>query len=273
MRPTPYVASLRIYEPMDAFKPVDQLRWKAIALWSPTIREEQNRALARTVALRSTSAKPDGAHIIEIDGRRYVSPWSSAVRCWTAMEDFKESVPAPLAKFFIPSDVESFLNFQAEAENLEDKVSYIINETWMIPPRWFSLFLPEERDRGINEDGPYTTARTSIKRAKERCTFTHQTVVQSFGNGPIEQEIADLIEWMDIFHPESLVELDYGGLAGYLDGILRQEGEDGLNADTSFEDIHLSLSGLAEGDGQRAGQGYERLISRWRKVAALESAF
>ena len=273
MRPTPYVASLRIYEPMDAFKPVDQLRWKAITLWSPTIREEQSRALARTVALRSTSAKPDGAHIIELDGRRYVSPWSSAVRSWTAMEDFKESVPAPLAKFFIPQDVESFITFQAEAENLEDKVSYIINETWMIPPRWFSLFTPEERDRGINEDGPYTTARTSIKRAMQRGVFTHQTVVQSFGNGPIEQEIGDLIEWMDIFHPESLVELDYGGLAGYLDSILRNEGLGGLEADTSIEDINSSLAGLAEGDGQRAGQGYERLISRWRKVAALESAF
>ena len=273
MRPTPYVASLRIYEPMDAFKPVDQLRWKAISLWSPTVHEEQNRALARTVALKTTSAKPDGAHIIEVDGRRYVSPWSSGVRSWNAMEDFKESVPSSLVKFFIPSDVDDFLTFQAEAEALDDKVSYILTENWMIPPRWFSLFTADERDRGINDDGPYTIARTSIRRAKERGTFTHDTVVRAFGNGPIEEEIADLVEWMEIFHPESIVELDYGGLAAYLDSILRSEGEEGLAADTSFEDIHLSLNGLAEGDGGRAGIGYERLIGRWRKVAALESAF
>ena len=273
MRPTPYVASLRIYEPMDAFKPVDQLRWQAISLWAPTVREEQSRALARTIAMKTTHAKPDGAHILEIDGRRYASPWSSAVRSWNAMEDFKESVPTPIAKFFIPTEFDDFLTFQAEADALDDKVSYILSQTWMIPPRWFSLFTPDDVDRGINEDGPYSIARTSIRKAKERCTFTHETVVRAFGNGPIEEEIADLIEWMDIFHPESIVELDYGGLAFYLDSILRSEGEDGLKADTSFEDIHLSLGGLAEGDGARAGIGYERLIGRWRKVAALESAF
>ena len=32
------------------------------------------------------------------------------------------------------------------------------------------------------------------------------------------------------------------------------------------------LAGLAAGDGSLAGQGYERLVSRWRKVGAYESA-
>jgi hypothetical protein len=30
--------------------------------------------------------------------------------------------------------------------------------------------------------------------------------------------------------------------------------------------------GLAAGDGAKAGVGYERLISRWRKVSAFEAA-
>ena len=30
MRPTPYVASLRIYEPLSAFEAADRLRWDAI---------------------------------------------------------------------------------------------------------------------------------------------------------------------------------------------------------------------------------------------------
>ena len=50
------------------------------------------------------------------------------------------------------------------------------------------------------------------------------------------------------------------------------EGEQGLEADTSIEDIQLSLAGLSQGDGTRAGTGYERLISRWRRVAAYEQA-
>ena len=75
-----------------------------------------------------------------------------------------------------------------------------------------------------------------------------------------------------MFHPKSLVELDYGGLAQYLESALIQSGEDGLEADTSVEDVLHSLAGLAAGDGSLAGQGYERLITRWRRVQAFEQA-
>ena len=75
-----------------------------------------------------------------------------------------------------------------------------------------------------------------------------------------------------MFHHQSLVELDYGGLANYLDQALKLSGEDGLVADTSVEDVLLSLSGLAAGDGAIAGQGYERLVTRWRIVQSFESA-
>ena len=69
-----------------------------------------------------------------------------------------------------------------------------------------------------------------------------------------------------------MVELDYGGLANYLELTMIENGESGIDADTSIEDIHISLAGLSSGDGAMAGQGYERLITRWRRVAALESA-
>jgi hypothetical protein len=50
------------------------------------------------------------------------------------------------------------------------------------------------------------------------------------------------------------------------------DGEPGLESDTSIEEVELSLQGLASGDGALAGQGYERLVKRWRKVAAFEQA-
>ena len=48
--------------------------------------------------------------------------------------------------------------------------------------------------------------------------------------------------------------------------------EGGLEADNSIEDIQTSIAGLAVGDGALAGRGYENLVTRWRKVAAFESA-
>ena len=270
MRPTPYVASLRVYEPLSSFDPADQLRWAAISIDSYTGRDEQLRALRRTILSEPPALKSDGAHIIDHDGKRYVSPWSTARRCWAAVTDFKNSLPTSVIPFFMPESLSDALS--EESTDLENRVPHIISETWIIPPRWFALFTPEERLRGNNADGPFTIMRTDMAQAKKRCISTHQIVRQAFGPGPVEEEIVQLLNWLNVFHPESIVECDYGGLALYLEKSLSDEGLPGLDADTSIEDVTLSLQGLSNGDGALAGQGYEALVSRWRKVAALEQA-
>jgi len=270
MRPTPYVASLRIYEPINAFGEQDQARWSNISNTIPTDRDEQQRALRRTIVTEPPVLKLDGAHILEIDDKKYIAPWSTGARCLGALDDFKSSMPVAISSFFLPKEIESALSLNSES--IEDKVSHIITATWSIPPRWFSLFEASDRIRGTNNDGAYTIIRTSISNAKQRCLFAHQAVVNAFGTGPIEREIADLLEWLSIFDTNSIVECDYGGLAIYLEKSLIENGQPGLNADTSIEDVARSLAGLAAGDGALAGQGYERLVTRWRRVAAFEQA-
>jgi hypothetical protein len=270
MRPTPYVASLRIYEPIDSFDGKDQLSWSQISIASPTGFDEQKRALARVIKNEPPSTKLDGAHILDHEGKRYVAPWSTAARCWAALNDFKYTLPSDVIKLFVPQTIEN--SIVSSTEIMEDKVSHILTSTWNIPPRWFALFSPDERLRGQNEDGLFTILRTAISNAKQRAAFTHETVLGAFGSGPIEGEIADLQSWLKIFDDKSIVELDYGGLANYLNNLLITNGQAGLDADTSIEDVTSSIAGLAAGDGARAGRGYERLVSRWRKVAALESA-
>jgi len=270
MRPTPYVASLRIYEPLSAFDPVDRLRWTSIDPQKNSRTEEQSLALRRTIFPEPPAGRPDGAHILDIDGTRYVSPWSTANRCWAALDDFKDSMPSSVTKFFVPESLEDVIT--AGVEQLEDKVPHILTETWIIPPRWFILFSPEERTRGRNADGLYSRAMTSIANAKQRCDGAHDAVVNAFGEGPVEQDLENLLAWLEMFHPESLVELDYGGLANYMDRALRDSGEDGLESDSSIEDVTHSVAGLAASDGMAAGVGYQRLMSRWRLVQGYEQA-
>jgi hypothetical protein len=270
VRPTPYVASLRIYEPLSAFGAADRARWQSLDATVDTRREEEELALRRVVFPEAPALRPDGAHILDIDGRRYVAPWSTATRCWSALDDFKESLPASITHFFVPQSLEEVIT--TGIDDLEDRVPHILSETWVIPPRWFALFAPEDRTYGINEDGPFALVRTSIGKAIERTQNSHEIVLGAFGQGPVEEEIEALQEWLELFHPESLVELDYGGLAGYLHSSLISKGLEGLEADTSIEDVAHSLEGLAAGDGQIAGIGYERLVSRWRSVQAYESA-
>jgi hypothetical protein len=160
----------------------------------------------------------------------------------------------------------------AGVDLLEDKVPHILNETWTIPPRWFILFAPEERTRGTDADGLYCRAVTTIANAKQRCDGAHDAVLNAFGDGPVEQELENLLAWLEMFHPESLVELDYGGLANYMDKALRESGEEGLESDSSIEDVTHSVAGLAASDGMMAGVGYQRLMSRWRLIQAYEQA-
>ena len=105
MRPTPYVASLRVYEPITAFKPDDQARWSQVSISAPTIWDEERNALQRTITIDPSIIKLDGAHIIELDSLRYVAPWSTAIRCWAALGEFKSTLPTSNSKFFIPNSI------------------------------------------------------------------------------------------------------------------------------------------------------------------------
>jgi len=267
---TPYVASLRIYEPLSAFDPADRLRWQEIDASLNTKIAEEELALRRLVFPEPPTGRPDGAHVLDIDGKRFVSPWSTATRCWAALDNFKDSYPAPVVSFFISPALEDVIT--AGVDLMEDRVPHILTETWIIPPRWFSIFLPHERISGKDENGVYCLYRTKISDAKARTEVAHQTVVNSFGEGPVEAEIEHLLDWLELFNHEAMVELDYGGLAAYMDSVLKDQGLDGIDADTSVEDVLKSLAGLASGDGAMAGAGYERLVTRWRSVQAIESA-
>jgi hypothetical protein len=187
-----------------------------------------------------------------------------------ALEDFKYTLPQSVIKFFVPKTIED--SIVANLDIIEDKVSHIISVTWSIPPRWFALFSPDERFWGVNKSGHFTVSRTAISDAKSRCIFTHQAVLGAFGQGAVEGEVAELLAWLEVFDGRSIVELDYGGLATYLNQQLIKSGEVGLEADTSIEDVTTSVAGLASGDGALASRGYERVVSRWRKGSALESA-
>ena len=267
---TPYVASLRIFEPLSAFPAADRLRWQELDPNEDTRAAEHALALRRLIAPESPALRPDGVHILEHDGERFIAPWSTAPRCWSALEDFKESLPTSAIPLFIPPALEEVIT--SGMESVEDRVPHILTETWMVPPRWLALFEPGDRVRGYSDGVAYSRALAPLARALERSRNSYEIVLQSFGDGVVAQEIEVLIEWMELFHPQSLIELDYGGLARYLDSTLKSEGLSGIEDDGSIEDVIFSLAGLASGDGAIAGEGYERLVRRWRPVQALESA-
>ena len=75
MLPTPYVAWLRVYEPISAFDQVEQVRWSELDPNIPTGKQEQIRALTRIIRGEINSSGSDGAHMIIHKKVRYICPW------------------------------------------------------------------------------------------------------------------------------------------------------------------------------------------------------
>lgn len=257
MRPTPYVASLRVYQPLEAFTQTQQQRWVELRARQSgdTHQSEQELAIRRAIQPKSMRGVEDGAHFI-VDGERLlVCPWSTPVRCWGAVSAFKDSLPPSVSKLFLPAEVDQLFP-------PIDEVPAIQTETWVVPPRWFALFEQDERATGLTTEGEkWVRVRTSMSNARKRSARTLKIVRSAFGDGAIAEENEELGQWLEEFHPHSLVELDYGGLAAYIE-----------EPDTSIEDVAQSLMGLSRGDGIEAGVGYQRLMNRWRSVAIYEHA-
>ena len=72
-------------------------------------------------------------------------------------------------------------------------------------------------------------------------------------------------QWLEEFHPHSLVELDYGGLVHLLD-------DDSLRADQSVAEVSAAISASREGQYELASVLYQRLRNRWQALESLEAA-
>lgn len=267
--PTPYAAWLRVYEPYEAFSSQEQIKFSPNSILENSPFREQFNSIVRLALSQSITNYSDGFYVISRGDKRFISPWSTGIRCQTAFRDFNGSLPDSIAAMFFP-------NFEAVQDDLDllitESTPHILSTTWMIPPRWFALFEEKEKLIGSNSFGPFVLLRTDIALAKERCRKAHEVVERAFGSGPVESEIAQLLNWLEIFDPQSILECDYGGLALYLHRSLLNNGEAGIEADSSVQDVKDALEGLALGDSFKAGEGYSRLMTRWRRVAAFEQA-
>ena len=270
----PYIASLRVYEPIEKFNHSERRTWGTtsgpLTTNEHSINEELTSALVRMILQRSPSGFRDGVHLIEFEGSAYAAPWTTAMRCWNAMNEFKSSLPEPIFNMFVTKALVQ--SFDAESALVFPRIPHILTENWKIPPRWFALFTPENRTLSNESGNPTVHYRRKLESAKKSGLRAHKAVQKAFGQGPVEEEIAELLNWLEVFDHDSIIELDYGGLAAMLDRCLTLSGEGGISADSSVWDVQQSIDGLIRGNPSIAGSGYERLVSRWRRVAELESA-
>jgi len=166
-------------------------------------------------------------------------------------------VLAGLARAVV-SDWNSGVEAPAHAPRQHEQIS-----TWSVPLRWFVLVDAEERELVLDPERRVLRYRTEISKARRRAHRALSVLRRAVGDIPISEAVEESARWLEEFHPRSVVELDYGGLASVLP-------DDALEEDDSPTLVGQGLAALAKGDAPAATGAYEQLVERWRAIQLLE---
>lgn len=139
---------------------------------------------------------------------------------------------------------------------------HILTSAWHVPMRWFVPFSPEGRELIESEGGLSIRYRTDHISAMARLEQAIRILEGSSVPEAVATEVGELNGWLDEFGYESMLELDYAGVAGLFD-------KTDLLMDDSAADVWGALEALDDGDWGEAGIHYTRMVSRWSEPMSV----
>jgi len=191
-------------------------------------------------------------------------PSQLVLRAGLAANALMEGIHGPLAEMLIPEDQRDRHQERIDQVKARDGSIRVHTRasTWGIPFSWFSLFAESDRKDVVESGGRILTVRVwaPITDAIERARYAVANLALAAPDLDMLDDLAQLTEWLELFHVNSMVELDYGAVA------------DKVYPDESPMDIRLGIECLAEGDMTGAAAAYRRLASRWIPIRQLARA-
>ncbi|QFZ23684.1 hypothetical protein [Saccharothrix syringae] len=289
--PRPFVAYLRVYEPLSALDAplADQVRK---ALENGVLSRADAGARERELWLRSQLARPrrllpgersDGGVApdapfdvmtispAEVPGETgpgpLVCPLDLRARSAAALVGFLASSTGPLQDEAVAVEPEAIkARASAVMAELTGGAVHVISTTWTVPLPWFALVDPDARRIVLApRDDPerQVSWRVSMADARARVARAHRVVSRALGEEGPAKVLADTGRWLDHFAPGSAVELDYGGLVQLVE-------DKDLLEDTSAADVNAIVDALEAGDAEEVALRYERLREFWGELARRE---
>lgn len=290
--PEPFVAYLRVYEPLSSFAPsirdrldVDLDRGAVDAI-DAGAREQKVwlRTQVNGPARLLPGETPDGTaqergDVLVLDEQDVPSGPAASVgpgplvcpldlrgRSAAALVGFIGSAEVPLRNSALTQPLEAAKNkANAVVSELADSAVHVLSSTWTVPLPWFVLVDPEERAIVPSDCGGRSRVswRVAMADARRRVARAHSVTRDSLGEEGPTKILKETGRWLERFHPHSAVELDYGGLARFMT-------DEDLEVDTSAEDVHVIIDALESGDSEEVGERYEALRDHWSRFAARE---
>jgi len=191
-------------------------------------------------------------------------PSQLVLRAGLAANALMEGIHGPLAEMLIPEEQRDKHQERIDQVKARDGSIRVHTRasTWGIPFSWFSLFSESDHKDVVESGGRILTVRVwaPITEAMERARYAVANLALAAPDLDMLDDLAQLTEWLELFHVNSMVELDYGAVA------------DKVYPDESPMDIRLGIECLAEGDMTGAAAAYRRLASRWIPIRQLARA-
>lgn len=261
-------AYLRVYQPLSIFSESEKESWLAHSEEEDGGEPETSRRWLLSSALPGagpTGNSADGAFVRRIDGEVLVCPWRTRLRMLAGLVAFRGSIPDEVAEAFVPeAQARLAASELADLEESDPDVrSHIVHANWHVPLRWFSAF--DDSHRILTEDrrGLRIRYETALSAAKTRLARALEILESSWIDDGIVTSMKELIEWLEGFDEEGLLELDYGSVAA----TFRDED---LVEDHSAAEVWSCLDALEMGDVVKAGRVFGLLTDRWTEVRARE---
>ncbi len=274
-------SSLRVYEPLAAFEGDERRHWETYVRTGAARSVEDGVVLERLAALQVLARAPvrelpqvgREAFVTDVDGVVLICPWRTRERSLEALEAFRGELADELVEAFVSRALLEACDTDLEQLRAEqpDLRLHVLTSTWQVPLRWFVLVDTGEREVSLGEPGSTRLTgrrlvyRTTMSQARRRTARALDVLRRTVDDGPVAQGVEQMARWLELFHPRSLVELDYGGLAHLLD-------DAELTSDESARDIAGALTALAAGDPAAAAAAYGRVTARLKALQSIESA-
>ena len=294
----PFSSSLRIYEPLEAFPAEQQVALRAVSAQSGSRAAVENAELLASLGRITRPGGdpfPTGAtdlvRVLAAPGNGGIAPDAAppgetapgtgsagagsadqvlycpsqlVLRAGLAANALMEGIHAPLAELLIPElqrDKHQERIDEVQARSGLGRV-HTRASTWGIPFSWFCLFMESDPTDVVESDGRIVTVRirATIGEALERARYAVAHLSLAAPELDMLEDLTQLTAWLELFHPGSVVELDYGAVA------------DKVYPDDSPMDVRLGIECLAEGDMTGAAAAYRRLASRWIPIRQLARA-
>ncbi|MET4134909.1 hypothetical protein [Pseudarthrobacter sp. PvP090] len=211
------------------------------------------------------AGSPDGgASDSSAPERLLFCPSQLVLRAGLAANALMEGIHGPLAQLLIPEEQRDKHQERIDEVRAHSGLGRVHTRasTWGIPFSWFCLFKESDPTDVVESEGRIVTVRirATIAESLERVRYAVAHLALAAPDLDMLEDLTQLTEWLELFHPESVVELDYGAVA------------DKVYPDDSPMDVRLGIECLAEGDMTGAAAAYRRLASRWIPIRQLARA-